>query len=178
MIFFLKITPFFETVINRKQTTNVYFFWFSAYHDSCSCSGTSICMSKMWRRIYSSPSARFSYEKVSIGTWYPFPVSGLCRTFGFDFSRQNARRKQQQMPLPQETCHRIYSSPSARWKCVNKRLKSVSGLSVSNFRFWFFSSKSTKKNKQTANCHSLKKPVIEPPSRSLCIETKKLERSF
>ena len=74
MIFFLKITPFFETVINRKQTTNVYFFWFSAYHDSCSCSGTSICMSKMWRRIYSSPSARFSYEKVSIGTWYPFPV--------------------------------------------------------------------------------------------------------
>ena len=31
-------------------------------------------MSKMWRRIYSSPSARFSYEKVSIGTWYPFPV--------------------------------------------------------------------------------------------------------
>ena len=131
-------------------------------------------MSKMWRRIYSSPSARFSYEKVSIGTWYPFPVSRLCRTFGFDFSRQNARRKQQQMPLPQETCHRIYSSPSARWKCVNKHLKSVSGLSVSNFRFWFFSSKSTKKNKQTANCHSLKKPVIEPPSRSLCIETKKI----
>ena len=89
---------------------NIYFL-ILAYHDSRSCSGTSICMSKMWRRIYSSSSARFSYEKVSIA-----------------------------------------------WK-------SVSALTMSNFRFWFFSSKRTKKT--TTKCRSLKKPVIEPPQKSV-----------
>ena len=71
-------------------------------------------MSKMWRRIYSSPSARFSYEKVSIGTWNPFPVC-LCLTSGFDFSRQNARRKQQQNATPSRNLSSNPPKKSVHW---------------------------------------------------------------
>jgi len=137
----------------------------TAYHDSCSCSGTSICMSKMRRRIYSSPSARFSYEKVSI-SWNPFPVC-LCLTSAFDFSRQKARRKQQTSKCHQLDSHMERCQSIGTWNPFPVRLCVTSG-----FEF----SRQNARRKQQQNATPLKETCHRTPPRSLCIETKKLER--
>ena len=53
-------------------------------------------------------------KRVSIGTWNPFPVC-LCLTSVFDYSRQNARRKQQQNATPSRNLSSNPPKKSVHW---------------------------------------------------------------